>query len=141
VELHITNTLLNEIIEHSRAALPNEACGLLIGRAGRVERVRPVLNSEPSPVSYVFDSMDHLAAMKEIKSDGMELMGIFHSHPDSPPVPSITDIQRAFFPGTREPNYPEAVYLIVGMSEPAPVVKAFAIQGEHVDKVEIRIVH
>ncbi|HEB01922.1 MAG TPA: M67 family peptidase, partial [Nitrospirae bacterium] len=93
----------------------------------------------PSPVSYSFDSTEQLRVMKEMESRGLKLVGIYHSHPDSPPIPSLTDIRRAFFPGTREPNFPDAAYMIVSLTENEPEVNVFLILGSEVQKVELII--
>lgn len=138
--LVISREHLDAVIAHSRSELPNEACGLLFGRDGRVEQVRPVLNSEPSPVSYSFDSAEQFRVMKVMEAAGLKLVGIYHSHPESPALPSLTDIRRAFFPGTREPNFPDAVYVIVGLSGNPPDVKAFLIHGDEVQRVDLTVV-
>lgn len=137
--LTISREHLDAVISHARSDLPNEACGLLFGSDGRVEQVRPILNVDSSPVTYSFDSREQLRVMGEMESRGLKLVGIYHSHPDSPPIPSLTDIERAFFPGTREPNFPDAVYMIVSLTENEPEVNAFLILGSEVQKVELKI--
>lgn len=127
------------IIEHCSAAYPNEACGILAGRDGRVERVYRMRNARPGPASYEMDPDEQFRALKEIRRDGMVLAGIFHSHTSSPAYPSGIDVQQAYWPGTLFPNYPEAVYVIVSFRDPgAPVVKGFRIQDGAVDEVELR---
>ncbi|MCK4911846.1 MAG: M67 family metallopeptidase [Thermodesulfovibrionales bacterium] len=138
--LVISREHLDAVIAHSRSDLPNEACGFLFGRQGRVEQVRPILNTDPSPVSYSFDSSEQFRVMGEMESQGLELLGIYHSHPESPPIPSLTDIRRAFFPGTRDPNYPSAAYVIVGLSEDEPEVNAFLFLGDEARKVHLHVV-
>ncbi len=137
--LVISREHLDAVIAHARSDLPNEACGFLFGRNGSVEQVRPILNTDPSPVSFSFDSNEQLRVTNEMEKRGLELLGIYHSHPDSPPIPSLTDIRRAFFPGTREPNYPSAVYVIVGLSEDEPEVNAFLFLGDEARKVQIHV--
>jgi len=129
--------LMQEMIAHARVSLPNEACGLIGGRGGRAERLYVLRNSDPSPVSYTADARDHMGAMKDMAARGMELMAIYHSHPDSPPMPSITDINRAFFPGTRELNYPGVVHVIISLSGPMPEARAYSIEAGGIRPVEI----
>ena len=128
---------MDEMLLHAAEAIPNEACGMLAGNDSKVRKVYKLRSLEPTPVSYVVDPHDQLRAIKEIDAEGMELLGIYHSHPDSPPVPSITDINRAFFPGTRELNYPQAAYVIIGLAGPRPEVRAYMIESDHVESVEI----
>ncbi len=131
---------MDAIIAHAKSDLPNEACGLMFGNMGKVEQIRPILNRNPSPVSYSLDSQEQLSVTTDMASRGLKLVGIYHSHPDSPPIPSLTDIKRAYFPGTKEPNFPEAVYMIVGLSGDEPEVNAFFILGSEIQKVEIVVV-
>ncbi len=77
--------------------------------------------------------------MREIEREGLELLGIYHSHPQSPAIPSRTDIERAFFPGTREENYPGSVYLIVGMASDEPEIRGYLIRADGVEEITVRI--
>lgn len=137
--LVISEEQIDEMVAHAVENLPDEACGMLAGLEGRVHKVYCLTNSNPSPVSYAVDTHDQIAAIKEMESEGLELVGIYHSHTESPPLPSITDIKRAFFPGTRDLNYPDAVYVIVGLSGPAPEVKAFRMEEDRVRMVEVTL--
>ena len=138
-ELVLTKTQMDALVAHAMSELPNEACGMLFGHDLVVERVRPIKNIEPSPVSYVFDSKDQLKAMKEMSGEGLGLVGIYHSHPESPPIPSLTDIKRSFFPETHEPNFPDAVYLIIGLADDEPEPEAFTIDKQATRRVPIHI--
>jgi proteasome lid subunit RPN8/RPN11 len=128
----------DEMLRHSREELPNEACGLMGGTGNAVKRLFRLRNMDASPVAYRLDPDEQLRAMRAMKEEGLELVGIYHSHPDSPPVPSHTDITRAFFPGTREPNFPDVVYFIVGVGSGMPEVRAYRITEHGVEKVEVR---
>lgn len=133
----LPDEVLDEMVSHARHCLPNEACGMLAGIDGHVRKLYALENSNPSAATYVIDPIAQLRAIKDISAEGMELLGIYHSHPDSPPLPSITDINRAFFPGTRDLNYPGVTYVIVGLSGPAPDIKAYRIEADGVESVEI----
>lgn len=138
-ELQISEAHINAVLEHCRCSLPNEACGMLGGRADEVMSVFALTNANPSPVSYTIDPMQQLKVLRELEAAGQELVGIYHSHPQSPALPSLTDINRAFFPGTRELNYPGVVYLILGLSGAAPEINAFVITGEGIEKIALKV--
>lgn len=89
-------------------ALPEEACGLLAGQAGTVEQVYPVDNVLRSPTAYRMDPAGQLRSMLTIEQSGLELVGIYHSHPHGPTTPSATDLKQA--------TYPEVLYLICSPS-------------------------
>lgn len=118
---------LERIVEHCRRELPNEACGLLGGREGRVESVHPVQNARPSPSRFSMDPGGQFRALDEISRAGRELAGIYHSHPRGPAAPSSADLEESRWPGSDLPNYPGAVQVIVSLQDPAaPLVKAYA---------------
>ncbi len=86
-------------------ALPEEACGLLVGRGDVVSAVLPVENQDHSPTSFRMDPRQQLEAFSRMEADGLDLIGIYHSHPASPeagsapnPGPSPTDIAEAAYP-------------------------------------------
>jgi proteasome lid subunit RPN8/RPN11 len=110
---------------------------MLAGASGHARMLYALENSNPSAATYLIDPADHMRALKDMSDRGLELVGIYHSHPDSPPLPSITDINQAFFPGTKDLNYPGVAYVIVGLSGPSPEVKAYRIEADGVERVEI----
>lgn len=83
---------------HVDACLPMEACGVLAGLGDTVSAVIPVANAEHSTVRYRMEPREQLRAFNRIEADGLDLLGIFHSHPDGPPHPSPTDVAEAAYP-------------------------------------------
>lgn len=126
---------LEEVLSHVRAEAPLEACGLLAGRDGRVERVYRLTNADRSPYTYNADPRELLAAFNEMEEEGMELIAIYHSHPATRAYPSSTDVERAF--------YPEATYLIVSLRGEArgepPEVRAFRIAEGRVEEETLSV--
>ncbi len=88
---------VHEIVEYVNAHTPLEACGLLAGKNDRVEKVFFVKNQAESPVRFVMDPYEQLAAFEWIESNGLDLLGIFHSHPAGPETVSPTDIAEASY--------------------------------------------
>lgn len=76
---------------------PLEACGLLAGRQDSVEAVLRVRNAEQSPVRFRMDAQEQYNAFMWIEAHGLELVGIFHSHPAGPETASVTDIAEAAY--------------------------------------------
>lgn len=138
--LTITRADLTAILDHCAASFPNEACGILGGRDGRIEKVYCMRNMRPGPVSYEMDPDEQFRVMKDLRQEGLALAGIFHSHPVSPAYPSGTDVERAYWPGTLFPNYPEAVYVIVSLRDrDRPDVRAFMISEGTVQEALLQI--
>ena len=78
-----------ELAEHARAEAPNEACGLIVLRDGRAERYVRGRNTLGSPYRFQLD-VDPEAWFLE--DEGFEL-AVFHSHPETAPRPSRTDLE------------------------------------------------
>jgi proteasome lid subunit RPN8/RPN11 len=136
--LIISRNDLAKVIDHCIAGLPNEACGILAGRDGRVEKVYCMRNARPGPVSYEMDPEEQFRVLKEIRQAGLTLAGIFHSHTTSPAYPSGIDVQQAYWPGTLFPNYPEAVYVIVSLRDRSrPEARGFRISKGTVTEVKL----
>ena len=76
---------------------PLEACGVLGGKEARAEKMIGVLNQAQSEVRFVMDPYEQLHAFDWIESNGLDLVGIFHSHPAGPETASATDIAEAAY--------------------------------------------
>lgn len=130
--LALKDTDLQSIYDHCNQAYPNEACGILAGQLGRVERVYRMANAAPSADFFVMDPQEQFAVQKVIRQEGLSLVGIYHSHTGSPAYPSPTDVNLAY--------YPEAVYLIVTlMDRTSPLIRGFYIIGGNITEVSLVI--
>ena len=95
--LQLSAALLQELITYVEKHAPLEACGILAGKAARAEKMMGVLNQAQSAVRFVMDPDEQLHAFDWIESNGLELVGIFHSHPAGPETASATDILEAAY--------------------------------------------
>jgi proteasome lid subunit RPN8/RPN11 len=134
VKLTLSQAHFRRILEHARAEAPNEACGLLAGRDGFVIRVLPAANVAENPqVGYLMDPHDQIRHFQAIEEQGLDLLGIYHSHPVSQAFPSPTDLSMAY--------YPDAVYAILSlMQSDKPVLRAFRIVDGQVSEVTLQMV-
>lgn len=105
--LILTDELHHFIRAHGVASYPYEGCGLLLGQAedGRnvVLAIRPLPNVWPveseKPERFRIAGDDWRDAELEAMAEGLDVIGIFHSHPDHPPVASPRDLAWASWPG------------------------------------------
>lgn len=125
----ISQEQLKSIIAQARADAPLETCGLMAGQAGRAEQVLPVPNAARSPVEYRMDGQEFAQAMLAC---GYEPFAIYHSHPQGPPVPSPTDIARAF--------YPDSITIIISLAQEPPSVRAFRIKAGQVTEIDLAVI-
>lgn len=130
--LKIKRRHLQEILDHLQSAYPLEACGLLAGLSGEVSRVYAVENALQSPTAFEMNPREQLRAMLDIEVRGLEMLAIYHSHPQGPERPSETDVALAY--------YPEAVQVIVSLKDRRrPVVRAFSIEAGRVKEVKLSL--
>ena len=115
---------------HVIAQAPLEACGLLAGKQDTVEAVLKVRNAEQSPVRFRMDPQEQFNAFEWIEANGLELIGIYHSHPSGPETASATDIAEVAY---------EAVHVIWSCSKRAWKVRGFWIEAGEVTEVNIQI--
>jgi proteasome lid subunit RPN8/RPN11 len=131
--VRIARALHDELVAHAREDSPNECCGLIASRDGEAVRVVRVTNAAASPLRYEMEPREQLAAITAIDDDGLEIGAIYHSHTRSAPEPSQTDINLAR-------NWPDPVYVIVGVAGPEDDVRAWRIGGDAVEQVGLDIV-
>jgi proteasome lid subunit RPN8/RPN11 len=91
----ISSNVIAEMLDHARAEAPRECCGLLIGKGESVVRSVRARNLDVKATRYLIDPEDHFAAIRSARADGLEVIGAYHSHPSSAPIPSATDIAEA----------------------------------------------
>lgn len=95
--LHLPDHFRTWLEQRARAGYPRETCGLLVGRQSGAEvDVRAVvaarnLNTERAEDRFELDPQAFLEADQAARDAGLELVGIWHSHPDHPALPSATD--------------------------------------------------
>ena len=128
--VRLTQAQLDQMVTQARREAPQECCGLLLGRGDAVEEVFPARNVDETPrTRYVMDPRDELRAFRRMDERGWDLVGIYHSHPETEAYPSVTDKSRAR-DGENRPLFPGARYVIVSLREPGnPVVRAFRLDG------------
>jgi proteasome lid subunit RPN8/RPN11 len=100
--LRVGEALIEKIHEHGARDYPNECCGALLGREEGADRtvlgLVPLVNQRnDSPRDrFSITSDDVRLAEKEASAQGWELIGWYHSHPDSPARPSEFDREHAW---------------------------------------------
>ena len=92
--LVVPNSLIEQMNAHVEKAYPEEGAGFLIGQAGEVKAIVPLSNSREDGERhnrFLFTPEDYLQAELKAERLGLSLIGVFHSHPDSPNIPSEYD--------------------------------------------------
>jgi len=100
VTIEIPRAIMRSIEDHAREAYPEEGCGFLIGQMSEPRRVEASRRAQNVAVAhrsrrYTIDPLELLHADDEARKKGLDLIGIYHSHPDHPAAPSEFDRSRA----------------------------------------------
>ncbi len=111
------------MIAQAVAEAPLECCGFLAGPpvqggdTATVEARYPLVNAAGSAVEYDADHRSLVDADKDIRRRGWDVLAVYHSHPTSHPVPSRTDLARAYWSGV--------VHFIISLQSPQPEVRGW----------------
>ena len=113
--ISISEKLLENIREHGVQDYPYECCGLLLGRyeaeAKFVSETYPISNAREESAKrnrFLIEPEELMRGERYSRSKDLEVVGFYHSHPDSPAVPSQYDLEHA---------WPTYSYIIVSTRE------------------------
>lgn len=109
--MRISAELRATMREMGEGTYPDEGCGILLGRFGAESEVVEVrkgtnLREDRARDRYVLDPRDIIAAERDGRDRGLEVVGFWHTHPDHPARPSQYDADHA---------WPEYVYVIMAI--------------------------
>ncbi len=132
MKLEIPAYVFEQMLEQAKAQAPIEVCGILAGNDSKVEKLYKMTNADNSSNHFMMEPKEQFAVVKDIRSAGLEMLAIYHSHPETPARPSAEDIRLAFTP--------DVIYLIVSLQDAnAPAVKGFLLEDGNVAKVSVKI--
>jgi proteasome lid subunit RPN8/RPN11 len=121
------------MVAEARKTPMQECCGLLAGRDGVITHIFPAANLLASAREYEIGPIELFRIFKEMRTQKLDHLGIYHSHPGTPNEPSPRDLEGAY--------YPDAAYFILspraGAERP---VRAFFIRDRESQEIEIEVV-
>lgn len=120
------------MLAHARAERPMECCGLLAGRDGVITDIFPAENILASGTAYAIAPRDLFRLFRTMRSNGLEHLGIYHSHPSSENVPSASDIAQAYYPG-------QAYFIVSPGDDARKPVRAFSIRDVEARELDILV--
>lgn len=132
--IQVRSEILTALLEQARREPTKECCGLLAGWGGVITRAFPATNAADNTAkAYEIAPEELFRLMREIRAEGLELLGVYHSHPVGENRPSSHDIERAY--------YPAAAYFIVSPQSDVPhPIRAFSIGEAKVTELKIQVV-
>jgi proteasome lid subunit RPN8/RPN11 len=131
--VRITRGAVEKISSEARMNAGMECCGLLAGRGGLISTVLPAKNVLQSAIAYEIAPEDLFVLFRRMRAEGLDHLGIYHSHPRGDNSPSQHDLERAF--------YPDAAYLIASPEAAAArPIRAFRIRDGHAHELLLQII-
>ncbi len=130
IMMKVGEDIYEELVEAAREDAPLEACGILAGVDGVVEKFYRMTNSDASAEHYTMVPEEQFAAVKDMRELGLTMLAVWHSHPATPARMSEEDIKLAYMP--------ETIYAILSLENPAePVLKGFEVVDGEANEVEV----
>ncbi len=135
--IKLTRSDYEKIFAHAEKELPDEACGLIAGTIEGddklIKKVYLLTNTDHSNEHFSMDPKEQLAAIKDMRANGLVPLGNWHSHPESPSRPSEEDKRLAYDS--------KASYMILSlMNREEPVLNSFHISGTDAQKEQLEII-
>lgn len=122
------------MLAHAFDGLPDESCGLMVGRLGvdpatpdplspnsvaEVTRFEPCRNAAESSRIYSIEPKDLLRIERDADDDDLDIVGVMHSHTHTEPYPSVTDVNQAPDPSWH--------FVIVSLRDISPILRSYRI--------------
>ena len=133
LKLKLPQNVFDRIVQQARDAAPIEACGILAGRNGAVQKLYEMTNTDQSRVHYLMKPEEQFQVVKDMRAADLTMVAIYHSHPETRAYPSQEDIKMALTP--------DVVYIIISLQDPqTPDLKGFLIENGQVNETIIDII-
>ena len=133
--LRLSGSAYAAMLGHAYDGLPDEACGLLVGRprTGQVVRFEATENDARSSKLYTIPPMAHLKIERAAEADGLEVIGVMHSHTHTDPYPSPTDVAQAEF------TDPAWHFVIVSLRDEAPMLRSYLLADATIVEEQVSV--
>jgi proteasome lid subunit RPN8/RPN11 len=128
----IPKAIHDDMCAHAREGFPLEVCGILGGTNDKVSAIYRMTNTDASNEHFMMEPREQFAVIKELRARELEMLAIYHSHPETPARPSEEDIRLALTPMVS--------HIIISLADPhQPVVKSYKISQGRADHEDIEI--
>jgi proteasome lid subunit RPN8/RPN11 len=132
LKLEIPTNIFERMVAQAKALAPIEACGILAGKDDKAEKLFEMTNADDRSDHFMMEPKEQFTVVKNIRSADLEMLAIYHSHPETPARPSAEDIRLALTP--------DVIYVIVSLQDAkVPAVKGFFIEDGTVTEVPVKV--
>lgn len=137
--VEIKQGILQKILDHARTSYPHECCGILLGNLTSPKHITDAVkaentNKERAVDRYEMNPDELLKIEREARQAGLEVVGVYHSHPDHPSRPSEFDRQRGW------PEYSYIIVAVKGGTETEAKSWTFIEEDEPFGEEELKVV-
>ena len=130
--IRIPQAIHDDLIVQAREGFPLEVCGVLGGVGEDISAIYRMTNTDASNEHFMMEPREQFAVVKDLRSKGLTMLAVYHSHPETPARPSEEDIRLALTPGVS--------HVIISLADhQQPVVKSFKIDQGKVDPEPVEI--
>ncbi|MGA9031333.1 MAG: M67 family metallopeptidase [Sulfuricaulis sp.] len=131
--VRLPRSIVNQLLQLAQKSPEEEICGLISRDQRGFKKCYPVVNvADDKKHFFALDPKGQIEAIRSMREQGEELGAIFHSHPDSPPLPSLADIEQHEYPGV--------LYLIISLGKKGvPEMRGYHIHGREAGEVVITL--
>jgi len=131
--VRLPRSIVDQLLHLAQKSPDEEICGLISRDRRGFKKCYPVVNAaDDKKHCFALDPKGQIEAMRMMREHGEELAAIYHSHPDSPPLPSLADIEQHEYPGV--------LYLIISLgTKGQPEMRGFHIHGREAGEVAIAL--
>lgn len=131
--VRLPRSIVNQLLHLAQKSPEEEICGLISRDRCGFKKCYPVVNAaDDKKRCFALDPKGQIEAMRIMREHGEELAAIYHSHPDSSPLPSLADIEQHEYPGV--------LYLIISLgTKGALEMRGFHIHGRETGEVAIAL--
>jgi len=132
MKLEIPTNIFEQMVAQAKALAPIEACGILAGKDNKAEKLFEMTNADNRSDHFMMEPKEQFTVVKNIRSADLEMLAIYHSHPETPARPSAEDIRLALTP--------DVIYVIVSLQDANDAnVKGFLIENSTVTEVPVKV--
>jgi [CysO sulfur-carrier protein]-S-L-cysteine hydrolase len=120
--LRIPKNIHDELISHAKEGFPLEVCGILGGVEESVSAIYRMTNTDASNEHFMMEPKEQFAVVKDLRTKGLSMLAVYHSHPETPARPSEEDIKLALTP--------DVSYVIISLADAAVAdIKSYKISS------------
>lgn len=120
--LRIPKHIHDDLIAHAKEGFPLEVCGILGGSGESVSTSYRMTNTDASNEHFMMDPREQFSVIKDLRAKHLEMLAIYHSHPETPARPSEEDIKLALTP--------DVSYVIISLADTVlPDIKSYKISS------------